>query len=279
MNDQVFNAFFEEYAKNVDNADKQQFWKLSDAIIYAIIRLHIPPGRITPNQVIMDAGGGTGRWIVKLADTYPCSFLLFDKSEDMIAQARENIASASLDGRVRIVHGDMCDMRDVADASVDHVISIYSPMSFIDRHADAATELFRVLRPGGVAFIMGHGKLNAIASKLNACASAEEIRDLEETAMVAWGPRIPPLVTFSKESMESLLSGAGFSVIATYGVPVFVQPGPEDWDAKNIQRSTISNALADPEWFRTSFEVEMKYNALPTVANRGMNMLTVAKKI
>ena len=78
--------------------------------------------------------------------------------------------------------------------------------------------------------------------------------------------------------MEELLKSAGFSVISTYGVPVFVQPCPEDFDPENKQHSRISNALADQAFFDKVFEIEMQHNNKPEVANRGMNIFTVAEK-
>lgn len=38
----TFKKFFYEYAKNVDNANKQAFWALSDALILEILKKHIP---------------------------------------------------------------------------------------------------------------------------------------------------------------------------------------------------------------------------------------------
>jgi len=64
----------------------------------------------------------------------------------------------------------------------------------------------------------------------------------------------------------------------TYGVPVLVQPGPEDFDPENIKKSRISNALEKEIFFKKVFELEMKYNNHPTVVNRGMNMFAVAIK-
>ncbi len=55
-----WQKFFREYSKNVDRADSQYFWKLSDDIISAIITRHLPSS-FRCKSVILDAGGGTGR--------------------------------------------------------------------------------------------------------------------------------------------------------------------------------------------------------------------------
>lgn len=278
MDKKAFKDFFEPYSKNVDSADSLHFWKLSDALVMEIIKRNIPTD-LAKNEIIMDAGGGTGRWVVKLSKEYKSDFVIYDLSEDMLAQAEKNLERAGINNRVRLVHGDLCNMEEVADNSIDHIVSIYSPVSFVYENDKAAKELYRILKPGGRIIIMGHSYYNALASKINNyTAPADELQKLNDNQRVAWAPHVPELVTYSKETMERLLESAGFSIITTYGVPVFVQPGPEDFDPENKQRSRISNALSEQTFFDKVFEIEMQHNSKPEVANRGMNIFTVAEK-
>lgn len=277
MTKEEFDAFFEGYAKNVDQANQQNFWKLSDALILEIIKRNIPD--TGTDGLIMDAGGGTARWAILLSKVYKARFSVFDLSADMLKKAEENIAGAGLTERVALQQGDLTDMREVADESVDHVISIYSPISFVDDRDKMARELYRILRPGGRALIMGHGYFNAIASKINNYrASVDELRTLEQAGTVKWAPGVPALNVFSKESMERLLKSAGFTPLKTFGVPVFAQPGSEDFDPENKLRSGISEALEDETFFNAIFDIEMAHNAEPSVANRGVNIFALAEK-
>ena len=278
MNKKDFKKFFEPYSKNVDNANQQSFWKFSDKIIEEIIKIHIPKN-LNSENIIMDAGGGTGRWIVNLSRKYKCNFILYDLSEDMLERANENINKAKINSRVKIIHGDLTDIKAVQSNSIDYIVSIYSPISFISDIKSAVNELYRILKRRGKLIIMGHGGFNAINSKINNyLAPATEIKKLEKEFMVKWGTNMPKLHVFSKETMEELLKGSGFKIKNTYGVPVFMQPGPEDFDPENKKISRISKALENSRFFETVFDLEMKYNSLPTIANRGMNILTVAIK-
>jgi ubiquinone/menaquinone biosynthesis C-methylase UbiE len=279
MNQTEFKQFFSEYAQNVDQAEQQYFWKLSDELMEGIIRNHIPTD-IPSDAVILDAGGGTGRWIVKLSSLYPCRFDLVDLSEDMLAKAQTNISNADLHERVRILQSDLSHMPKVADASVDYIVSIYSPISFVnDLHA-TATEFSRVLKPGGMIMIMGQGLLNAIASKINNyLAAPEELREIAEESRVRWAEFVPKLNMFTQESLQGILTDAGFEPVRSYGVPVFVQPGAEDFDSKNIEQSRISKALRDrPDFYSSLLEIERRYHAEPSIVNRGMNIVAVARK-
>ncbi len=280
MDQKTFDDFFKPYAQNVDKADSvSAFWRLSDALIMEIIKENI--GKFcTKDSLVCDAGGGTGRWVVKMSRELQGKLMVYDRSTDMLTRAKENIEKAGLIDRVTLVQGDLTDMKNIEDKSIDHIVSIYSPISFIYENDKAASEMFRVLKKGGKILLMGHSYYNALSSKINNYrAESEEIARLAKDYRVKWAPHVPELVTFSKESMEALLSLAGFRIEKTYGVPVFVQPGPEDFDPENEKVSAVSRYLENPDVFKEIFDLEMEHNSKDTVANRGMNIFTVATKI
>jgi SAM-dependent methyltransferase len=167
----------------------------------------------------------------------------------------------------------------VSSDSVNYIISIYSPISFIYEKEKALGEMYRVLKKNGKIIIMGHGYYNAIASKINNYnAEATELAKLELERLVKWGNNVPKLNVFSKEIIEDDLKQAGFLLDKTYGVPIFAQPEPDDFDPENIRKSRISAALEKEDFFKKVFELEMTYNSLPTIANRGMNIIAIATK-
>lgn len=278
MDKNEFDNFFESYSKNVDNANRHGFWKLSDALIAQIIKENIPIN-IDEKSVILDAGGGTGRWVCDLSKIYKSKFIVYDLSMDMLEKAKKNIRSVCIENRVKLVEGDMKNMEIIKSESIDYIISIYSPISFIYDKEKAFNELFRILKKGGKIIIMGHGFFNAIASKINNyCVDLKELEKLEKEQIVKWGEYVPELNVFSKEIMENDLKQAGFSLDKIYGVPVFIQPGPEDFDSENVKKSRISAALENEDFFNAVFKLEMKYNYQDTVVNRGMNIFSVAIK-
>lgn len=278
MNKKNFNIFFKHYSKNVDNASRHGFWKLSDALIMQIIKDNIPV-EINKDAVILDAGGGTGRWVCDLSKIYKSKFIIYDLSREMLEKAKDNIRNANIENRVKLIEGDLKSMKSLESESVDHIVSIYSPISFIYDKEKAFRELFRVLKKDGKIIIMGHGFYNAIASKINNyCANTKELDALANNQMVKWGEHVPKLNVFSKEIIENDLKQAGFSLDKTYGVPIFAQPGFEDFDPENEKKSRISLALEKEYFFKKVFELEMKYNSQPTVVNKGMNIFTIAVK-
>ena len=79
MDQKTFDDFFQPYARNVDKADNvSAFWRLSDSLITEIIKENI--GKYCTKQtVVCDAGGGTGRWVVKISKEIPGNFMGHDR--------------------------------------------------------------------------------------------------------------------------------------------------------------------------------------------------------
>jgi len=279
MKKEILDSFFNSYAKAVDKAAAVSvFWRLSDEIITEIIKREIAP-HCKDSSLTMDAGGGTGRWAIKLSGVLKGKLVVFDRSKDMLTKASENISKSNTSNRISIAEGDLTQIDEFADNSIDNIVSIYSPLSFIYEQDKAAKELFRILKSGGRILIMSHSYHNAIASKINNYrADAEELQKLANEQVVKWAPYVPELITHSKESIEKLFADAGFHIHKTYGVPVFVQPGPEDFDPENEKKSAISEYLENSDIYKSVFEIEMRFNANETVANRGMNMFMLAEK-
>ena len=278
MNKNEFKNFFKPYAQNVDKANKLKFWELSDKLVTQIIKNNVS-SELSEDTTILDAGGGTGRWACDLASIYKSDFLVYDLSEDMLSKATENIKKRKLENRVKTIHGDLSDMSEIKSNSVDVIVSIYSPLSFVYNPEEASKELCRILKPGGVMIIMAHSYYNAIDSKINNyLAEAGELDELNKTRKVKWAPHVPDLYTYSAEDMKKLFENTGLEEVAAHGVPVFVRPGPEDWDPENEKISRISESLQSEKFFNKVFELEMEHNSKPGVVNRGMNIFSVFKK-
>lgn len=130
------------------------------APVYPVIAQQIMRRTGITEGVCLDIGTGGGYLGIALAGLTNLEFHLMDKSPEMLEIAYTNVVDSGLRKRVRTTQGDVHHIpRD--DGSVDLVISRGS-LFFWEDKAKAFAEIYRVLAPGGQAYVgggMGTGEL------------------------------------------------------------------------------------------------------------------------
>lgn len=101
---------------------------------------------------VLDVGTGTARIPILLCEAVEdCRVMACDLAVTMLDIARRNIASAGLERRIQLYHGDAKSL-DCQDEDCDWVIS-NSLIHHLPDPASAIVHMVRVLRPGGKLFI------------------------------------------------------------------------------------------------------------------------------
>lgn len=277
MDNKIFKSFFKTHSQNVDNANTQGFWKLTDNIIEKYLLENMPKRN---NVTIVDFGGGTGKWLLKLDKYFTNShFILVDLSEDMLDQAKKKITDGLFKNRIEIVKSDIARINNLKSNSVDYIISTYNPLSFCDDPQIVINEAYRILKPHGTAMITVQGYYNAMYSKINNFLAPEkEINGIHKEKKVKWNPSVPKLWQLSMEDMEEMFQKSKFAKISSRGIACIIQPQNEDFDPENKQLSKLSKKLTDENYFQTILEIELKSGSNPSVVNRGMNIMTIGIK-
>lgn len=95
---------------------------------------------------VLDAGCGTGRWLVKLENRKPASLMGMDASPAMLAHCREKV---SVSTQLRLGH---CSVLPVSAASQTLILSSFV-LSYLDNLSSFADECARTIRPGGTIIL------------------------------------------------------------------------------------------------------------------------------
>ena len=137
------------------------------ALEFAINKAWIQKFLPGPGSRILDIGGGPGRYSIWLA-AQGYRVTLADLSADLLAIARGKVAEedVELEG---VIEANATDLSRFANESFDAVLCLgpmYHLLDESDRQAVAA-ELFRVLKPGGHAFVAFLNHLSALRAAVN----------------------------------------------------------------------------------------------------------------
>ena len=270
-----FQDFFKGYRPSLRTSDEAAYWKFADALIQHHIKqeLKIPPG-----AHVVDAGGGTGRWAIWLNRELGVEVTIADKSESMLEVAQEAITKCGVSG-VHLLHCDLEQPGSLPVSSFDGAISTYGVWSFLHAPQIAFENVYSSLRPGSTMLAMAHGWANALTAKLSdPTSSVDEIRRLLNERLVKWASHVPVLRTYSAQEFAQLAEASGFSQARTFGIGVVLHPGSEDFDYTHASISAVSRRLLDQEFWQIALENEIKLADLPELADRGTNLLVVAKK-
>lgn len=129
-------------------------WNAS--VYHQISNPHITWGRtvlsgleLRGNETAVDAGCGSGRLTTELLELLPNGRVLaIDRSANMVAQARENLASFG--DRVTVIQADIANLSpEITGGTVDLVFST-ATFHWIADHVQLFRGIFSILNPGGL---------------------------------------------------------------------------------------------------------------------------------
>jgi ubiquinone/menaquinone biosynthesis C-methylase UbiE len=121
--------------------------------IYPVIAEQVIARTGIRSGLCVDLGGGPGMLGIRLAQASELQVVVVDPLEDCVALARENISAEGVAHRVAAQRGH-AEALPFRDATVDMVVSRGS-IYFWEDQQQGLREVFRVLRPGGWAWIGG----------------------------------------------------------------------------------------------------------------------------
>jgi len=136
--------YYDERSIKYDSDFEQFTWRIYDALTWKYLEPYL---HIKKDTIVLDAGGGTGRWSVPMAQA-GCQVHLVDISEGMLNQARRKVKQKGLLDKVIIKKGDITNLpypEETFDlVFADQVLFIFENKEKILR------EFHRVLRKDGI---------------------------------------------------------------------------------------------------------------------------------
>jgi len=132
--------YYDKRSPSYDSTFDMLYFKVFDVITWKYIEPYIP---IDPDALALDAGGGTGRWAIRMARK-GCKVVLMDVSEKMLKIAAEKVKEEGLQHKITTEKGDITKT-GYADETFDMILCEHT--LFLFKEPDILIrELKRVLK-------------------------------------------------------------------------------------------------------------------------------------
>jgi SAM-dependent methyltransferase len=257
--------FYDRHAERYDDTyfAGEPYWEFYRARVWETLKPHLPREAGAP---VLDAGGGTGHWTLRLAKS-GYRVTLLDVSRRMLEVARRKIAVSGLTV-ADVRHGDIAGLEGLPDEHFALALAEGDPISCCSSPREAARALHRVLRPGGRVVASVDGTWAGLSYYLEK-GHVEELERYVRDGRTWWlahrAEERFPLHTFTPDSLRTLFERAGFRVLRITGKTVLpVRKHPE--------------LLRDPQSFRRLLRLERSLAAEPALLGGAAHLVIEAGK-
>ncbi len=214
--------FYEEHAKDYDHDYEEDNWRLYDDLTWHYMAPFIPtvdPAVVGTDSapVVLDAGGGTGKWSVQLAKR-GFRVVCADISQPMLDQARAKAKVEGLEGRIDFRLLDARGMPEIASDSCDLVLAVGDLVSYALDDDLVVGELFRTCKPGCHCIASVDNTFSYLILQLKS-ERWELIDDLLANKVTDYSSP-HPVRTYLPADLRALFERHGFNVEQIAGKPV-----------------------------------------------------------
>ncbi len=168
---EVVERYYDTKSQTYDNIFDILYFRVYDAITWKYIEPYVPAD---PNSLVLDAGGGTGRWTVMMTKK-GCRVVLMDISKEMLEIAAERVRKENLQHKIVIKRGDIT-RTDYADETFDMILCEH--VLFLFKEPDLLIgELNRVLKKKARLIISAQNCYVQSLSSLPERPNADNMKD------------------------------------------------------------------------------------------------------
>ena len=136
----TIEEYYDKRSSSYDSTFDMLYFKVFDVITWKYIEPYVP---VDSDALVLDAGGGTGRWAIRMARK-GCKVISMDVSENMLEIAAEKVKEEGLQHKITIKKGDITKT-GYADETFDMILCEHT--LFLFKEPDILIrELKRVLK-------------------------------------------------------------------------------------------------------------------------------------
>lgn len=236
--------------------------------------LHFLEKYLPKNGLILDAGGGPGRYTVELASR-GYNMILLDVTPANLAFAKRRIQKARLKERVRnVLEGSIVDLSRIEDNTFDAVLCLGGPLSHIvdaEKRDKAIRELIRVAKPGAPIFVSVMSRLSLLVVELTLFQEEIELphfKQIRDTGSYDGAHGFTACHFYLPEEFRAAFDYKGVEVLEMAGLE----------GISSNHRRKLNKLAKEPERWKIWLETHYQTCTHPSVVGTSEHMLLVCKK-
>jgi SAM-dependent methyltransferase len=236
--------------------------------------LHFLKQHFPQRGLILDAGGGPGRYTVTLAGQ-GYDMLMLDMTPANLEFAKRQIKRSGVQDRVKdVVEGSIVNLARFADNTFDGVICLGGPLSHVvdKRKRDKAiSELVRVAKPGAPIAVSVIGRLSLLVVELTLFPHEVEMshfRKILKTGDYLGGYGFTACHFFLPEEFRAAFDDKGVEVLELVGLE----------GISSNHRKELNRIARNPGQWKVWQATHFKTCTHPAIVGTSEHMLLIAKK-
>jgi len=209
-------AYYNEKSERYEEIFDTLYFKIYDAVTWKYLEPYVPAD---PNAMVLDAGGGTGRWAIRMA-AKGCKVVLVDAAERMLRVAEQKVKEKGFQNSITIKKGDITKT-DYADETFDMILCEH--VLFLFREPDVLIrELKRVLKKNAPLVISVQNRYVQSLSSLKGKLSLDNVEGAfkvlvtEEYECLTKDGRVK-IYTWTPQEFQTMLERNGLHIEKVVG--------------------------------------------------------------
>jgi ubiquinone/menaquinone biosynthesis C-methylase UbiE len=268
-------SYFKNKAAKYDLVDNQIYWVFSDALLWYLLKERIL-SKLSESFHFLDAGGGTGRWTLKILESFPQSTaVIYDLSEDMTKEALKKAKVLKLSDRLTIINGNLNNVNQhFKNEKFDLIYNFHNVLGFVENPSLIIKNLTALLNTNALLISMVPNKYHNIFFNI-ATNSVSEAKNAANKNMGKFTQNMPTINLFTPESIKKIYLENKLIINSITGFPNFIYPGYQETQLEG-STTTLNDVLSAN--YDEIYAIEKAYLDAEDIAARGNNILIVGHK-
>lgn len=267
--------YFKNKAKDYDLVEDQTYWMLSDKLLWEIFKETVL-NKLPENFKFLDAGGGTGRWTIKILEEYPkAQGMIIDISKEMLNEARNKVKKNNYEDRIKIVEQSLEQIDNVGDNEFDLSFNFHNVLGFVENPKIVIKELQRVTKKGGYIVSLVPNLYHNVFFNIFV-GNMELAQETMNKKKGRFTKEMPAMNMFTPDSIKRIYEENEINIELLSGFPITIYPGMQETQIDGNSEH-VKDILSNEKAFNEIYNIEKELFKNSDTSARGNQIYIIGR--